>query len=113
MRRERTNTPLQALLLLNETQLFQAAKHLASRTLENAELKETGQRVQWLFETVTMRAPTKVEADELVALLNDLTDHYGDNSEATKLIDENGSVELAAWTVVANAMLNLDEVVTK
>jgi hypothetical protein len=111
--RERTNTPLQALLLLNETQLFQAAKHLADRVLEQTELTETRARIDWLFETVTMRVPDQAEAAELVALADDLTQLYRDNDAATKQIDASGSPELAAWTVVANTVLNLDEVVNK
>ncbi len=87
--RERTNTPLQALLLLNETQLFQAAKQLASRVLEQAAATETRARIDWLFETVTMRVPDPAEADELVALADDLTQLVSrQRCEAAKLIDD-------------------------
>ncbi len=113
VRRERTNTPLQALLLLNETQLFQAAKGLAASVLKNSALTDNRARVDWLFQTVALRSPSQEESEELVGLAGDLMEHYGDHLEAAKLLDESASVELAAWTIVANTMLNLDEVVTK
>ena len=113
VRRERTNTPLQALLLLNETQLFQAAKSLAARVLENAALKDTRARVDWLLETATLRPPSSEESEELTRLAIDLLAHYADNGDEAQLIDARGSAELAAWAIVANAVLNLDEVVTK
>ena len=87
VRRERTNTPLQALLLLNETQLFLAAKHLAMRTLANDQLQDTRQRIAWLFETVTLRPADEQEIDELAGLVADLSEHYGGDEDARRKID--------------------------
>jgi hypothetical protein len=120
-RRERTNTPLQALLLMNEPQFLQAAKHLAARALRECEFDDSTQRLAWLFETVTARQPFEGEIGELVALLEKLRSHYvGKESLSTELlsVDNVGLVgvdpgEHAAWMMIASTLLNLDEVVNK
>ena len=111
-RRERTNTPMQALLLMNETQYLQAAKHLGQRVLQQSELANDQQRLAWLFETVTMRPPSEFESRELSQLLADLKEHFAADTEATKQFVGQASVEKAAWTMIASTMLNLDEVVS-
>ena len=118
-RRERTNTPLQALLLMNETQYLRAAKALAARVLTECQSREAIDRVRWLFRTVTAREPDDDETRELMALLGDLLSHYLANRGAAVELLSIDEEELpggddrvqAAWMVVANALLNLDEVV--
>jgi hypothetical protein len=117
-RRERTNTPLQALLMMNETQYLEAAKSLARMALEqtsasSADTFSDHDRVNWLFEKVTIRPPTSTESDELLNLLADLKRDYENHpAEAEKLTGEKLH-DLAAWTVLASTILNLDEVVSK
>lgn len=118
-RRERTNTPLQALVLLNETQYLQSAKHLAQRVMEQNDLASASQQVQWLFETVTSRLPEPQERDELVDLLTDLTAHYAsatEDAEEFLSIDDvppkSPAATHAAWMVLSSVLLNLDEVVS-
>ena len=119
-RRERTNTPLQALVMLNETQYVEAAKHLALRVLSETAGSDCQQQVAWLLETVLVRPATQTEVDELLSLHADMVRHYEANpKQATSLL---GSLpvpasvtaaEAAAWMILANTALNLDEVVNK
>jgi len=121
VRRERTNTPLQALLLMNDPQFVEAARHLAERILHEAG-PSASDRVQWVFQQVTMRRPTDRELKDLLALQHDCQATYKkDLAAADKLIAVGESppdrsldpTELATWTMVANLILNLDEVITK
>jgi hypothetical protein len=112
-RRERTNTPLQALLLMNETQYVQAANQLAKRAIKIPELSSNQQRAQWLFETVTASLPRDHELAEMTALLEDMMAYYSEHPElATKFTGSSDASE-AAWTILASTLLNLDQVVTK
>ncbi|PHS02973.1 MAG: hypothetical protein COA78_19595 [Blastopirellula sp.] len=121
VRRERTNTPMQALLLMNDPQYIESARGLGQRAiLEGGE--DTASRIDFIFRTCTARHPTTSEADELTQLLKDNRTTFEKNPEAaTKLISIGESVankdinpaELAAWTMLGNLMLNLDEVVSK
>jgi hypothetical protein len=120
-RRERSNTPLQALQLMNDVQHVEAARALAARALAASVVDDTG-RIGWLFKTVLARAPepgeVKLVADSLAAH----RDRYkADATAAGKLIRIGDSeppahvepAELAAWTLVANTVLNLDEALTR
>ena len=121
LRRERTNTPLQALLLLNDPQFFEAARGLAERAMhEGGESAEA--RAAWMFRLCTSRQPDRKTIEELVTLLADETVAYKSDLDAAKQVisvgtpppdDSLDTAELAAWTMVANVVLNLDEVVTK
>ncbi len=112
-RRERTNTPLQALLMMNETQYVEAAQHLAKRALAVEGLKDDGERIEWLFQTVTARMPSAVESRQLQSLLQDTAAYYSqDPTLAIKLVGTSDDEE-AAWTIVASTLLNLDEVISK
>ncbi|MEM0925854.1 MAG: DUF1553 domain-containing protein, partial [Planctomycetota bacterium] len=120
-RRERTNTPLQALLLMNETQYLQAAKHFALRMLIECELKSVDDQLAWLIQTATARTPSGIEVATLRSLLTRLRVHYGERPEdASQLLSIDPTTttvvtpdELAAWMMVASTVLNLDEVVNK
>jgi hypothetical protein len=112
-RRERTNTPLQALLLMNEAQYVEAAHHLAKRAVGNSSLTSIDERAAWLFETVTVRLPRDEELQEMVALLEDMAAYYDQHPDlAGKLLGTSDPRE-AAWTILASTLLNLDEVVSK
>ena len=90
IRRPRTNTPLQALLLLNDSNYQEAARALAKRALS-----EKSDRLAKAFQMATGRAPKPAELAELQAFLD---------QQLTR------SPELAAWTMLASLLLNLDEV---
>ncbi|WP_404304791.1 PSD1 and planctomycete cytochrome C domain-containing protein [Neorhodopirellula lusitana] len=110
-RRERTNTPLQALLLLNEPQTLEASKQLAINTLAAQDDKH--QRLQHLFESVTLRKASPTEMATLTDLVADLTAYYASNPDESIALVHAKDSNLAAWTIVANTLLNLDEVVSK
>tara|TARA_R110002049_G_scaffold4601_5_gene32395 strand:+ start:552814 stop:556389 length:3576 start_codon:yes stop_codon:yes gene_type:complete len=112
-RRERTNTPLQALLLMNETQYLEASKHFAKRALDQPGLTDDKDRIKWMFETVTIRPPSSEETNELIGLLSDLQEHYRRDSEAAKQLAGDEETTIAPWVLLASTLLNLDEVVSK
>jgi cytochrome c553 len=120
VRESRTNTPLQALALLNETAFVEAARALAQRILSEA--TEPDDRLTRAFRRVTGRAPN---AQELAVLRKSLAFHLAEfrvNPTAAKKLLAVGSsqpdpkldpAELAAYTAISNTLLNLDEVVTR
>ena len=124
-RRERTNTPTQALLLLNEPEYLKAARELARLTLE----QPAQQRLDFVWETVTARLPDEQEKKVLHDLLVDLREKYLakpalaselcqgiEMSASGSSTDESMSqaqAELAAWTVLGNVLYNLDITKTK
>ena len=120
LRRNRSNTPLQALTTLNDPAAIEAAQALARRVnaKPNADLNA---RATLAFRSVLMRAPRKEELTRVVALYErELAQFQKDSAAAEKMAggkpDEFKSAvtaELAAWTVVANVLLNLDEAITK
>jgi hypothetical protein len=121
VQRSRTDTPLQALSLLNEVTFVEAARALAQRMiLEGGATPE--ERIAWAFKRATSRLP---KSNELQVLANGLTARLAryqmDNDDAQKLVAFGSSKpaanvdlnELAAYTLTANVLLNLDEVVTR
>ncbi|MEM9585698.1 MAG: DUF1553 domain-containing protein [Planctomycetota bacterium] len=115
-RRERTNTPLQALLMLNEVQFVEAAKALAKQTQQveiAGGVDGPSKAMRWLIRHVTARDPKPAEVAELTGLRNDLQLHYDSApNQAVKLVGTSDA-RLAALTVVCNTILNLDEVICK
>lgn len=121
VKRARTNTPLQALALLNDEQLSEAARSLAARALRSAGT-DAAHTLERAFRLVLTRAPDARERDVLLALhareLAQFRARPGDAQASLKLGDtpadaELDPIELAAWTGVARAILNLDEAVTR
>ena len=120
-RRALTNTPLQALVLLNDPTYVEASRGLAQRTLAQGG-KDEKSRVEYAFRLATARRPTGKEVNVLRQLLKGRQDEFRrDRSAALKLLSVGESprdkrfdvAELAAWTTVASAILNLDETITK
>jgi hypothetical protein len=112
-RRERTNTPLQALLLMNEQQYVEAAKHLAKRALAEEGIASPQQRIEWLFQTVTARVPNERETAQLLSLLEDASAYYGQDATLATQLTGTSDANEAAWSIVASTLLNLDEVISK
>ena len=121
VRRERTNTPLQALLLLNEKQYFECALGLAQRTMRECG-SSPEDRIKHMFRLATARQPDQKELAELVNVYKDFLTRYTDDPKAANELVANGESkpdaalslpELAAWTMTANLILNLDEVLSK
>jgi mono/diheme cytochrome c family protein len=121
VRRERTNTPLQALLLLNDPQFVEAARTLAERTMKEGGATPEA-RLTYLFRLTTARKPDAKELTELRAAYRDhLALYRRDAAKAKQLVSVGerkpdaklNPSELAAWTMIANLVLNLDEVLNK
>jgi hypothetical protein len=120
-RRARTNTPLQALALLNDPQYVEAARAMGERIMKQGGASEDD-KIAFAFETATARLPNEREIEILKGVYQqELEDFRSDAESANQLVsvgeskpDENcDPAELAAWTQVASTILNLDEVVTK
>ena len=120
VKRSNTNTPLQALALLNEVTFVEAARVLAQRMMKEGG-NDVAQRLAWAFRQATLREPS---AEELSVLKKSFERHLvtyrAAPQEAAKLIDAGDMpvaavdpIELAAYTVCANVILNLDEIITR
>jgi hypothetical protein len=120
-RRLVTNTPLQALVLLNDPTYVEAARVLAQRALLQAAGRDPQERVAFLIRAANARRPAMAETRTLLELEQRLLHHYrNDPGAARKLIAVGASpsanleaAELAAWTMVASTILNMDETITK
>ncbi|MBX3452424.1 MAG: DUF1553 domain-containing protein [Planctomycetaceae bacterium] len=120
-RRERTNTPLQALQLMNDVQHVEAARGLAARILRDGGADDEA-RLTFAWQVVLVRAPEPRELAAVRSALGEFRSRYAASPEAAaKLIAVGESPvpqdlpasELAAYTLVANLLLNLDETVTR
>jgi hypothetical protein len=115
VRRVRTNTPLQALTLLNDPASFEAARALANRMI--AAGGTAADRAAFGVKLVLSRAARPAELERLLALYQAERARYGsridDAARVTGKAGGAGPEDLAAWTMVANVLLNLDEAVTK
>jgi hypothetical protein len=121
VRRPRTNTPLQALVLMNDPTYVEAARKLAERVLTEGGAG-VDEQITFAFRICTARPPTERELGVLKRVHDvQLAKYRADRPAAEKLLrvgesPRNGrldAAELAAWAVVANAMMNLDETVTR
>ena len=119
MRRERTNTPLQALVTLNDPQFIEAARALAQNALKQS---DDAARQQYIARRVLSRPLSEKEAAVVSRVRKSLIDHYTANPEDARKLLAVGEVKpdpavdaaaLAAWTMVCNQMLNLDEALNK
>jgi hypothetical protein len=126
LRRIPTNTPLQAFVTLNDPAFFAAAQGLAVRVLS----KHAGDRraqIEAAFELATARRPEDVELQRLIQLADDAWRHYEEHPEEAQELKQSAArvletfanadqlpdAELATMSLVANIILNLDEVLTK
>lgn len=123
-KRSRTNTPLQALTLLNDEAYVEMALAFAEKVLtqtpENSTLDE---KLHYAFRTALMREPTRAEMNVLRELYNsEKKDIEADKVRAGELLSgitgykpstEIGKIQLAIWFSIANTLLNLDETITK
>ena len=109
-RRERTNTPLQALLLMNEQEYMKAARNLALKILKD----QPQEPVAVAYETITSHLPDKQETALLKDAVADLEKQYAAapelTAELTAGVDLTGTTapKLAAWTLLINSIYNLD-----
>jgi hypothetical protein len=121
VRRARTNTPLQALILLNDPTYVEASRKLAERMLTEAGNTPDG-RIEFAFRLATARKPSARELEVLRKIFfRQLAVYQQDDEAARKLLSVGESprddrldiAEMAAWSTVASVILNLDETLTK
>jgi hypothetical protein len=121
VRTKHTNTPLQALTLLNDVTFVEAARKLGERMLREGGETDAA-RITFAFRTVGTRFPTAREMAVLTAALNDYRAEFrGDPKRAAETLKvgqspaakESSPGELAAATALANVLLNLEEVTTR
>jgi hypothetical protein len=119
IRRNRTNTPLQALVTLNDPVFIEAAQGLAHRMIQSS--SSVSERIRRGFELCLARPPSEKEVNRLAVLFGEALSDYAksptDKAKKMASLDEKTdnpeAVELAAWTTVANVLLNLDETLMK
>jgi hypothetical protein len=121
VRRPRTNTPLQALALLNDPQFVEASRGFGYRLL-SCDARDDRARLSYAFRLATARNPSSDELNTLLDILKKQQEDFSRNSAAAEQFLSVGDwqpdkkvdrVQLAAWTTVAGMILNLDETVTK
>ena len=121
VRRERTNTPLQALVTLNDPQFVEAARVLAARALKDGGTT-TESRIGFLTSRILSRPFTPAELAIARESLAGLLEYYQQHPEDAARVLKTGAAatdpalspaELAAWTLLTNELLNLDEVLNK
>jgi len=118
VRRVRTNTPLQALTTLNDPVFFEAAQALARKIMSDAG-SDPPAGVVYAFRRCLTRRPKPEEVTRLLAFYNLQLDRFRKDSKAAGEVVKGSKCpawrapELAAWTMVSNVLLNLDETITK
>jgi hypothetical protein len=120
-RRQRTDTPLQALVTMNDVQWVEAARALAERVIKEGG-KQPEQRIDLMSQILLAHDPPPQMAAVLKNSLAQMERHYAADTKAAQALvnvgekKSNASIpapELAAWTMIASEMLNLDETITK
>jgi hypothetical protein len=118
-RRERTNTPLQALLMMNEPEFFKMQGILAQKLLANKNLSDV-QRIQKLYEQLTSQLASKYQEKVLLELLENLKSKYRKAPEEAKetcvslgINDALNEVDLASWAMLVNTLYSLDTMKTR
>lgn len=121
VRRERTNTPLQALAAMNDPQFIEAARKLAEHSFAECDGSDAD-RLNWIAQRLLARQLRPEEREVVQRSLNDLKEHYAYEKDAAEELLKVGEspitvktepVQLAAYTMVVNQLMNLDEVLNK
>ncbi len=123
-RRERTNTPLQALLMMNEKQYFSAAMGLAHSLQLRHELS-TADRVSLAYESITSHLPHESVLETLMEAMRQFQTQFtadpdaaramiagAGNPEIRSITDDAGAAELATMTMIVHSLFNLDRTKT-
>ena len=119
--RSRSNTPLQSLALLNDPSYVEAARVFAERIM-NCDVQAIGEQVRWAFAEAVCRKPSASEVKILTELYQASAERFAEDAEAAEaLLGVGGAqatgdcepAQLAAWTMVSRAILNLHELITR
>ncbi len=121
VRRERTNTPLQALVTMNDTQFMEASRFLAQSAMQKAGPR-FGDRLNFMTERLLSRPFRAKEREVAGQSYQQFRQHYAEHGEDASQLLSTGEypveealppTELAAWTMLANQLMNLDEALNK
>jgi hypothetical protein len=121
VKRQRTSTPLQALVLLNDVQYVEASRVLAERLLREGG-DTTDARITTAYRLLTSRAPRATELAAVRTLYEKERTTFAGDMKSARALAKSGEapqaraldpVDVAAWTVVANTIMNTDEAVNK
>jgi hypothetical protein len=120
VRETRTNTPLQALNLMNDVTYVEAARFIGQRMMKEGGSNEAD-RVRYGFRLVTGHWPSKAQQDVLLGSLRFHLDYFADSQKVDAYLEQGESRpdakldrrELAAYATVGSLLLNLDEAMTK
>lgn len=121
VQRQKTSTPLQALVLMNDPQFIEAATIMAIQVLENDSFDEK-QKIKTLFRKITSRSPDEIELNKLSTYLNEQRQTEIVKKLESKVTEQRVTVtipenippkELRAYTALASLLFNLDETITK
>jgi hypothetical protein len=118
-RRVRSNTPLQALTLLNDDAYVEAAEALALRVMKEAPAEQS-ERLEYAFELCTARKPDPSETETLGRFVASQLDDFQTDPKLAEAILRNAGqynkdqlAEIGAWTATARVLMNLDEFITR
>lgn len=120
VKRQRTSTPLQALVLMNDPQIIEASRLLAQNVIEKKDSPE--QRIASIFELVTSRKPNDAEVQSLIQYLEEELNYFSEDPEKAEAYLAIGEFhipfeieksEMAAYAMVASAIFNLDESISR
>jgi hypothetical protein len=112
VRRPRSNTPLQALTTLNDPAFFEAAQAMGQRLVKEGGPDVTS-RVTYGFRLVMSRKPNPQEVEGLASAFEGERQYFQGHQDEAQSVAGKPDAELAAWTMVSNALLNLDGTITK
>lgn len=111
VRRQKTSTPLQALVMLNDPQLIEAAEHLAKNTLNDNKMSQND-RINQIFRKITSRLPTEEELNRLSKYVDTVENDYESNLENVAKTESASKTEYA-YTLLSSLIFNLDEAIIK
>jgi hypothetical protein len=120
--RPRTNTPLQALNILNDPVYLEAAVALGKRILSATDCDSVPAKIDYAYRLCLSRKPSEFERERLGSFYKEQRDRYAGESELLKALksedywpddDSLNDRDLAAWSLVGNVLFNLDETLTK
>jgi hypothetical protein len=120
VRRERTNTPLQALVLMNDPQYFEAARALAELIIHQG--KDDSSRARRMFNSVLVRPPSGEDMIDILSTVSEFKHLFKEDTELVQEVLKSGwtphdkelePLELAAWTMAANTLMNRDDFINK
>jgi len=111
-RREVSNSPLQALSMMNDPVVMEAAEYLGTQSSKT--IKDDTEMINHLYMSILTRLPSPVELKKLLDFQKVVRKQLDSNeTDVKKLTNQNGDSRTASWIVVARALMNLDEAITK